>query len=226
MEQKRAALQQAELNLQYTKIVAPVTGQVNKRVVVGMNVMPGQQLLTIVPLQEVWVTANFKETQLGYVRPGLPVDLYVDSNRRMYKGHVDSIAGAAAPLFSLFPPESASGNYVKIVQHPRVRVDVRSTGLAQAYIRQLRLFEIRCDPDFVERNNSEQLLTGHDIHSNDDTLAHLTGIGIFAAADISTIISCRRQHPRLYQNSKLFSASFSQRRSSFRWRNSSSEKTS
>jgi membrane fusion protein (multidrug efflux system) len=122
VEQKRAALQQAELNLQYTKIVAPVTGQVNKRVVVGMNVMPGQQLLTIVPLQEVWVTANFKETQLGYVRPGLPVDVYVDSNRRMYKGHVDSIAGATGPLFSLFPPENATGNYVKIVQRVPVKI--------------------------------------------------------------------------------------------------------
>ncbi len=102
--------------------MAPVTGQVNKRVVVGMNVMPGQQLLTIVPLQEVWVTANFKETQLGYVRPGLPVDLYVDSNRRTYKGHVDSIAGATGPLFSLFPPENATGNYVKIVQRVPVKI--------------------------------------------------------------------------------------------------------
>ncbi len=65
VEQKRALLEQAQLNLQYTKIVAPVAGEVNKTVVVGLNVQPGQQLLTVVPLDEVWVTANFKETQLG-----------------------------------------------------------------------------------------------------------------------------------------------------------------
>ena len=74
VQQKRAALEQAELNLQYTKIVAPVSGEVNKSVVVGMNVQPGQQLLTVVPLDEVWITANFKETQLKHMKPGQRVE--------------------------------------------------------------------------------------------------------------------------------------------------------
>ncbi len=121
-EQRRAALEQAELNLSYTKIIAPVPGLVNKTVVVGMNVQPGQQLLTIVPLQDVWITANFKETQLRYMRPGLPAEFYVDSNGRTYRGHVDSIAGATGPSFSLFPPENATGNYVKIVQRVPVKI--------------------------------------------------------------------------------------------------------
>ena len=121
-KQKRAALEQAELNLRYTKIVAPVTGQVRKTVVVGMNVQPGQQLLTMVPLEDVWVTANFKEAQLRNIRPGQPVVFYSDSNGRSYKGHIDSIAGATGPLFSLFPPENATGNYVKIVQRVPVKI--------------------------------------------------------------------------------------------------------
>jgi membrane fusion protein, multidrug efflux system len=124
VEQKRAALEQAELNLQYTKIIAPVDGAVTKRVVVGMNVSPGQQLLTVVPLEDVWITANFKETQLPYVCPGQPVEFYVDSNKRSYRGRVDSISGATGPLFSLFPPENATGNYVKIVQRVPVKITV------------------------------------------------------------------------------------------------------
>jgi membrane fusion protein (multidrug efflux system) len=122
VQQKRAALEQAELNLQYTKIVAPISGEVNKNVVVGINVQPGQQLLTIVPLDEVWITANFKETQLKHMRPGQRVEVDVDSNGRTYKGHVDSIAGATGPLFSVLPPENATGNYVKIVQRIPVKI--------------------------------------------------------------------------------------------------------
>jgi membrane fusion protein, multidrug efflux system len=122
VQQKRAALQQAELNLQYTKIAAPVDGLVNKTVVVGMNIQPGQQLLTVVPLDEVWITANFKETQLRAMKPGQRVKIEVDSNGRTYKGHVDSIAGATGPLFSLLPPENATGNYVKIVQRIPVKI--------------------------------------------------------------------------------------------------------
>jgi len=122
VEQKRALLEQAQLNLQYTKIVAPVTGEVNKTVVVGLNVQPGQQLLTVVPLDEVWVTANFKETQLKYMRLGQKAKIHVDSNGRTLKGHVDSIAGATGPLFSLLPPENATGNYVKIVQRIPVKI--------------------------------------------------------------------------------------------------------
>src|SRR6059036_283459 len=122
VKQKRAALEQAELNLRYTKIVAPVTGQVRKTVLVGMNVQPGQQLLTMVPLEDVWVTANFKEAQLRNIRPGQSVVFYSDSNGRSYRGHVDSIAGATGPLFSLFPPENATGNYVKIAQRIPVKI--------------------------------------------------------------------------------------------------------
>ena len=122
VKQKRAALDQAELNLQYTRIVAPVSGEVNKTVVVGLNVQPGQQLLTIVPLEDVWVTANFKETQLGHIRPAQRVNISVDSNGRTYKGRVDSIGGATGPLFSVLPPENATGNYVKIVQRIPVKV--------------------------------------------------------------------------------------------------------
>ena len=122
VQQKRALMEQAELNLQYTKIIAPVSGEVNKTVVVGLNVQPGQQLLTVVPLDEVWVTANFKETQLRRMRVGQRSKIHVDSNGRMYQGRVDSIAGATGPLFSLLPPENATGNYVKIVQRIPVKI--------------------------------------------------------------------------------------------------------
>ena len=122
VQQKRALLQQAELNLQYTKIIAPVTGEVNKTVVEGLNVEPGQQLLTVVPLDEVWVTANFKETQLRHMQVGQKADIHVDSSGRTLHGHVDSVAGATGPLFSLLPPENATGNYVKIVQRVPVKI--------------------------------------------------------------------------------------------------------
>jgi membrane fusion protein (multidrug efflux system) len=122
VEQMRAALEQAQLNLQYTKIVAPVSGQVNKTVVVGMNVQPGQQLITLVPLDEVWITANFKETQLKRMQAGQKAEIHVDSSGRTFRGHVDSIAGATGPLFSLLPPENATGNYVKIVQRIPVKI--------------------------------------------------------------------------------------------------------
>jgi len=122
VEQKRAALEQAKLNLRYTRVIAPVTGSVNKTVVLGMNVQPGQQLLTVVPLDDVWVTANFKETQLRHLRQGQRVSIYVDSTGRTYQGHIDSIAGATGPLFSLFPPENATGNYVKIVQRVPTKI--------------------------------------------------------------------------------------------------------
>lgn len=122
VQQKRAALEQAELNLQYTHIVAPISGEVNKTVVVGMNVQPGQQLLTVIPLEEVWVTANFKETQLRQMKVGQKSEIHVDSSGKTFKGHVDSIAGATGPLFSLLPPENATGNYVKIVQRIPVKI--------------------------------------------------------------------------------------------------------
>jgi membrane fusion protein (multidrug efflux system) len=126
VQEKRALLEQAQLNLQYTKIYAPVTGEVNKSVVVGLNVQAGQQLLTVVPLDEVWITANFKETQLKRMRVGQKADIHVDSTGRTLKGHVDSIGGATGPLFSLLPPENATGNYVKIVQRIPVKIVLES----------------------------------------------------------------------------------------------------
>src|SRR5271154_92508 len=120
--QKEAELDQAELNLGYTRVLAPVSGAVTKKVVVGLNVDPGEQLLTVVPLDQVWITANFKETQLKYMRVGQKAKIELDSNGRTYHGHVDSIAGATGPLFSLLPPENATGNYVKIVQRVPVKI--------------------------------------------------------------------------------------------------------
>ena len=120
-----ATLQQAQLNLQYTTIVAPVSGIVGQRSVQpGQNVSPGQQMMTIVPLdsQNIWVTANFKETQLKYMRPGQPVRISVDTYGRTYDGHVLNIAGASGARYSLLPPENATGNYVKVVQRIPVRI--------------------------------------------------------------------------------------------------------
>ncbi|MGB8890026.1 MAG: HlyD family secretion protein [Candidatus Korobacteraceae bacterium] len=120
--QKQAELDQAKLNLGYTRIFAPVTGEVTKSVVVGLNVDPGEQMLTVVPLDQVWITANFKETQLKHMRVGQKATIVLDSNDRTYHGHVDSIAGGTGPIFSLLPPENATGNYVKIVQRVPVKI--------------------------------------------------------------------------------------------------------
>jgi membrane fusion protein, multidrug efflux system len=120
--QKRAELDQAELNLGYTRVLAPVSGEVSKEVVVGLNVDPGEELLTVVPLDQVWITANFKETQLKHMNVGQKAEIELDANGRTYHGHVDSIAGATGPLFSLLPPENATGNYVKIVQRVPVKI--------------------------------------------------------------------------------------------------------
>jgi membrane fusion protein (multidrug efflux system) len=122
VQAKRSALDQAQLNLQYTKIIAPISGEVNKTVVVGMNVQAGQELLTVVPLADVWITANFKETELRNMKVGQKSKIHVDSSGRTFNGHVDSIAGATGPLFSLLPPENATGNYVKIVQRVPVKI--------------------------------------------------------------------------------------------------------
>lgn len=133
--QRKAELHRAELNLGYTKILAPVSGEVSKKVVVGLNVDPGEQLLTVVPLDEVWITANFKETQLRHMRPGQRVKITSDSNGRSYEGHVDSIAGATGPLFSLLPPENATGNYVKIVQRIPVKIVLKPGGNSDHQLR-------------------------------------------------------------------------------------------
>ena len=120
-----ASLEQAKLNLQYTTIVAPIDGLVGQRSVQpGENVATGQQLMSIVPLdsQNIWVTANFKETQLTHMRPGQPVTISVDTYDGEYHGYVDSIAGATGARFSLLPPENATGNYVKVVQRIPVKI--------------------------------------------------------------------------------------------------------
>ena len=123
VQRKKADLDQAQLNLQYTKVVAPVDGMVSNRTVeVGQNVAPGQELMKIIPLEDVWITANFKETQLREMKIGQKVDIKVDATGRDYKGKVDSIAGASGARFSLLPPENATGNYVKVVQRIPVKI--------------------------------------------------------------------------------------------------------
>jgi membrane fusion protein (multidrug efflux system) len=125
VQQAAAALQQAQLNLQYATIVAPVSGVVGQRSVQpGQYLSAGEQLLSIVPLDthNIWVTANFKETQLKEMRPGQPVTISVDTYGREYNGRVDSIAAATGARYSLLPPENATGNYVKVVQRIPVKI--------------------------------------------------------------------------------------------------------
>jgi membrane fusion protein (multidrug efflux system) len=128
----KASLDQAELNLSYTKIVAPVDGVVgNRNSQVGQNVQVGQEMLSIVPLKDIWVTANFKETQLEYMRPGQSVEIRVDAlGGQKFQGRVTSIGGATGARFSLLPPENATGNYVKVVQRLPVRIDFEGRGKA------------------------------------------------------------------------------------------------
>jgi membrane fusion protein (multidrug efflux system) len=117
VEEKKAALDQAQLNLQYTTIVSPVNGVVTNRTVeVGQNVQPGQELMRIINLDDIWVTANFKETQLRNMRTGQQVTIHVDTTGKDYKGHLQSVAGASGSITSLLPPENATGNFVKVVQ--------------------------------------------------------------------------------------------------------------
>jgi len=119
---QRVSVEQAQTNLEYTKIIAPVNGIVMKNAEVGMNVVPGQQLLTIIPLDDIWVTANFKETQLKNMKVGQSVKISVDANGRTYNGHVDSFSGSSGSRLSLLPPENATGNYVKVVQRVPVKI--------------------------------------------------------------------------------------------------------
>ena len=119
----KAELEQAQLNLQYTKIYSPIHGIVGHRTVeVGQYVQPGQALLSLVDIENIWITANFKETQLKHMQPGQPVDINVDATGRTYKGKVIAMGGASGARFSLFPPENATGNYVKVVQRIPVRI--------------------------------------------------------------------------------------------------------
>jgi membrane fusion protein (multidrug efflux system) len=123
VERARADVHTAELNLGYTKIYAPVSGVIGRKTVeLGHRIQPGQTLLAIVPVDDIWVTANFKETQLNHMRPGQHVTVHVDTFDRDYEGTVENLPGAAGPVFSLFPPENATGNYVKVVQRFPVRI--------------------------------------------------------------------------------------------------------
>ncbi len=122
-QMKKAALDQAQLNLGYSVIVAPVSGFVTNRTVeVGQNVQPGQELMQIINLDDIWVTANFKENQLRKMKVGQAVTIYVDTTGKDYQGHVQSVAGASGAVFSLLPPENATGNYVKVVQRVPVKI--------------------------------------------------------------------------------------------------------
>lgn len=136
VEQAQANLNTAQLNLDYTTIVAPEDGTVtNKTVEVGEIVQPGQGLLLLVPLNDVWVTANFKETQLAHVTPGDRAEIHVDMYGKTFPGHVDSIAGATGSRLSLLPPENATGNYVKVVERIPVKILLDPDVLKQAILR-------------------------------------------------------------------------------------------
>jgi len=125
VKQQQAVLEQAKLNLSYTLIPAPYTGIVGKKTVeIGENVSPGQSLMSVVPLEDIWVTANFKETQLKKMRPGQKVVFSVDAYDREYHGHITGVGGATGSRFSLIPPENATGNFVKVVQRIPVRIDL------------------------------------------------------------------------------------------------------
>jgi membrane fusion protein (multidrug efflux system) len=126
VEQARAALDQAKLNLSYTTIVAPTAGIITKKSVeVGQNVSVGQNMATLVSLDDIWITANFKETQLEHMRQGQHVEIGVDAyGGRKYDGKITQIGGATGSVLSLFPPENATGNYVKVVQRIPVRIDL------------------------------------------------------------------------------------------------------
>jgi len=123
VQQAEARLRQAELNLSYTQVTAPEAGRVTRRVVEqGAYIQPGQALMAIVP-RHYWVIANFKEIQLTHMRPGQPVEVVVDAYPdRTFKGHVESIQNGAGARFSLFPPENATGNYIKVVQRVPVKI--------------------------------------------------------------------------------------------------------
>jgi len=123
VEQARAAVDAAQLNIEYATVVAPVDGvATHKQVEVGQIVQQGQGLMVVVPLHDVWVTANFKETQLRSMKAGQKAEVKVDTYGKTFSGHVDSIAGATGAVLSLLPPENATGNYVKVVQRVPVKI--------------------------------------------------------------------------------------------------------
>ena len=134
--QAKANLEAAELQLSYTTLAAPVDSVVTKKSVeVGQIVQPGQSLLVLIPLEDIWVTANFKETQLANVRPGQKAEIHVDMYGETFPGHVDSIAGATGARLSLLPPENATGNFVKVVERIPVKILVDPIPADKAILR-------------------------------------------------------------------------------------------
>jgi len=122
----QAALDQARLNLEYTKITAPITGQVGRKAVdVGMRLEPGQQLMAVVPVEEIWITANFKETQLRRMKEHQRATIKVDAFDSELEGEVESLSPATGARFSILPPENTSGNFVKVVQRVPVRLRLK-----------------------------------------------------------------------------------------------------
>ncbi len=114
---------QAQLNLSYTKIFAPVAGIIGEKTVeVGQRIQPGEQLFAISQTQDIWITANFKETQLRKMHPGQKVDVSVDAYGRTFHGYVENMPGSTGSVASLLPPENATGNFVKVVQRLPVRI--------------------------------------------------------------------------------------------------------
>lgn len=123
VQTEAADLSQAQLDLEFTKIVAPVSGIVRRNVEIGQAVQNGQPVMTVVPLNDTWVEANFKENQLARIKPGQSVEIAVDAyGGKMYRGKVESISPATGARFSLLPPENATGNYVKVVQRITVKI--------------------------------------------------------------------------------------------------------
>ena len=135
LNQARAALDQAELNVSYTQIKAEVAGVVSRRSVeIGQMASPEKPLLALVPLDDTWVVANFKEDQIAHMKPGQLAEIEVDAfGGQKLKGHIDSLAGGTGARFSLLPPDNASGNFTKVVQ--RVPVLVRIDGIADLDLR-------------------------------------------------------------------------------------------
>jgi membrane fusion protein, multidrug efflux system len=136
VDQARANLEAAQLQLDYTTIVAPLDGVVTRKSVeTGQVVQPGQGLMVLIPLQDIWVTANFKETQLANVHRGQKAEVHVDMYGKTFGGHVDSIAGATGARLSMLPPENATGNYVKVVQRIPVKIVLDPIPPAKAILR-------------------------------------------------------------------------------------------
>src|SRR5215469_7008336 len=124
--ERKAKLEQAQLNLSYTIIRSPVNGIIGKKSAeIGQNVGVGQELVDVVPLDDIWVTANFKETQLAHMKSGQVVEIKVDAYGREWQGQVSNLGGGTGSVFSLLPPENATGNYVKVVQRVPVRIDFK-----------------------------------------------------------------------------------------------------